>query len=75
MSQVHLGDDVIYDGKLCFVNNGVSAPTWIYAKPRSKRTAREIVIECMRIIFESVDVLQSQERLIFLASMVYELLV
>lgn len=26
--QVHLMDDVIYDGKQCFVNNGVSKPFW-----------------------------------------------
>lgn len=28
MNHIHLGDYVIYDGKLCFVNNGVSAPVW-----------------------------------------------
>lgn len=26
--KIHLMDDVIYDGKLCFVNNGISAPIW-----------------------------------------------
>ena len=28
VNEVHLMDSVIYDGKKCFVNNGVSAPIW-----------------------------------------------
>ncbi len=28
VNKVHLMDSVIYDGKKCFVNNGVSAPIW-----------------------------------------------
>lgn len=28
VNKVHLMDQVIYDGKECFVNNGASAPVW-----------------------------------------------
>ena len=28
VNKVHIMDDVIYDGKECFVNNGTSAPIW-----------------------------------------------
>ncbi len=28
VNRVHLMDEVIYNGKKCFVNNGVSAPVW-----------------------------------------------
>lgn len=27
-NEIHLGDDVIYKGKKCFVNNGTSYPKW-----------------------------------------------
>lgn len=34
---VHLGDDVLYDGKLCFVNNGISYPIWDLCEKRIKK--------------------------------------